>query len=165
MVEPASAVVSATIVFWTILIRRDSTELSQPSSGHGGEVDGRDQPVDGEGVDDDEDDADQGRGRAMLMAAEIELLDVGAHLLELAEGLAAPLVLEELVGQVERVPDPVGVEPRAEPLGDDVDEVVLEVLGHAGDEGDPDRGQEQQGRPRGGTGRSCTGRSAWRTRR
>ena len=33
VVEPASAVVSATITFWTVLIRRDSTEDSQPSSG------------------------------------------------------------------------------------------------------------------------------------
>ena len=33
VVDPARAVVSATIVFWTVLIRRDSTEESQPSSG------------------------------------------------------------------------------------------------------------------------------------
>ena len=33
VVDPASAVVSATIVFWTTLIRRDSTDESQPSSG------------------------------------------------------------------------------------------------------------------------------------
>ena len=33
VVDPASAAVSATIVFWTTLIRRDSTDESQPSSG------------------------------------------------------------------------------------------------------------------------------------
>ena len=33
VVEPASAVVSATITFCTRLMRRDSTELSQPRSG------------------------------------------------------------------------------------------------------------------------------------
>ena len=33
VVDPASAVVSATIFFWMRLMRRDSTELSQPSSG------------------------------------------------------------------------------------------------------------------------------------
>ena len=33
VVEPARAVVSATIVFCTRLMRRESTELSQPRSG------------------------------------------------------------------------------------------------------------------------------------
>ena len=41
-------------------------------------------------------------------------------------------------------PDAVGVELRAEPLRDDVDVVVLEVLRHARDERDADRRAEQQ---------------------
>ena len=73
-----------------------------------------------------------------------QLLDVGAHLLQLAERLAAALILEHRVGQLERVADAVGVELRAEPLRDDVDVVVLEVLGHARDERDADRRAEQQ---------------------
>ena len=73
-----------------------------------------------------------------------ELLDVGADLLQLAERFAAALILEDRVGQLERVPDAVGVELRAEPLRDDVDVVVLEVLRHARDERDADRRAEQQ---------------------
>jgi hypothetical protein len=33
VVAPARAVVSATITFWMVLIRRDSVELSQPRRG------------------------------------------------------------------------------------------------------------------------------------
>ena len=73
-----------------------------------------------------------------------ELLDVGAHLLQDAERLAAALVLEDAIRQVERVAHAVGVELRAQPLRDDVDEVVLKVLGHARDERHADRGQQQQ---------------------
>ena len=40
--------------------------------------------------------------------------------------------------------DAVGVELRAQALRDDVDEVVLEVLGHARDERHADRGCQQQ---------------------
>ena len=57
-----------------------------------------------------------------------------------AERLAAALILEDRVRQLERVPDAVRVDLRADTLRDDVDEVVLEVLGDAGDEGDADRG-------------------------
>ena len=82
--------------------------------------------------------------KSMLIARRDELLDVGAHLLQLAERFAAALILEHRVGQLERMPDAVGVELRAEPLGDDVDVVVLEVLGDARDERHADRGAEQQ---------------------
>ena len=40
--------------------------------------------------------------------------------------------------------NPVRVELGTEALGDDVDEVVLEVLGDARDEGDADRGSQEQ---------------------
>ena len=41
----------------------------------------------------------------------------------------------------------VGVERGSHPLGDDVDEVVLEVLGHPGDEGHAHGAQQQHGDP------------------
>ena len=102
---------------------------------HGQEVDRRDQPVHAPGVDHHEDDADERREQDVDRRRD-QLLDVGAHLLQLAERLAAPLVLEHRVRQLQRVLDAVRVEPRAQALGDDVDEVVLEVLGDARDEGD-----------------------------
>ena len=80
----------------------------------------------------------------MFTNAADELLRVGADLLELAERLAAALVLEDLEGQGQRVADAVGVELRAQPLRYDVDEVVLEVLGDAGDERDADGHRQEQ---------------------
>ena len=77
--------------------------------------------------------------KSTLIDGRDQLLDVGAHLLQLAERLAAALVLEDRIGQLERVADAVGVELRAQPLRDDVDEVVLEVLRDARDERDADR--------------------------
>ena len=94
-----------------------------------------------------------------------QLLDVGAHLLQPAERLAAALILEHRIGQLQRVPDAVRVELRAEPLGDDVDVVVLEVLGHARDERDADRRAEQQADAAEELGRSCIPGTGWRTRR
>ena len=64
--------------------------------------------------------------------------------MQLAERFAAALILEHRVRQLQRVPDAVGVDLRAEALADHVDEVVLEVLRHAGDERDPHRRAEQQ---------------------
>jgi len=104
-----------------------------PEQGDGREVGRRDQPVHREGVDDDEDHSDDGGEEDVHRRAD-QLLDVGADLLQLAEGLAAALVLEDRVRQRQRVPDAVGIDPRSEPLDDDVDEVVLEVLRHAADE-------------------------------
>ncbi len=118
---------------------------AQPAEqGDGGEVDRRDQPVDGEGVHHDEHDADD-RLEEDVDGGGDQLLDVGAHLLQLAERLAAALVLEELVGKVERVPDAVRVQLGPDPLRHDVHEVVLEVLGHAGDERHADGGEQQEG--------------------
>ena len=144
VVDPASAVVSATITFWICLMRRLSTELSTPSIGTVRKYAGRDQPVHAEGVDHHEDDADQ-RGEQHVDRGRDQLLDVGAHLLQPAERLAAALILEHRIGQLERVADAVRVELRAEPLGDDVDVVVLEVLGDARDERDADRGGRAAG--------------------
>ena len=94
-----------------------------------------------------------------------QLLDVGAHLLQLAERLAAALILEHRVGQLQRVADAVGVELRAQPLGDDVDVVVLEVLGDARDERDADRRAEQQADAAEELAGRVLAGTAWRTRR
>ena len=65
-----------------------------------------------------------------------EFLDVGPDLLQLAQSLAAPLVLEEGIGKLERVLDAVGVDAGADLLRDEVHEIILEILGHAGYERD-----------------------------
>ena len=155
VVAPARAVVSATMTFWIVLILRERTELSEPEQGHGQEVDGSDDPVDAEGVDDHEDDAHQRREEDVDGGGD-QLLDVGADLLQLAQGLAAPLVLEDLVGQVQRVADAVRVDLGPQALGDHVDEVVLEVLGHPGDEGHAHRRRQEQAHPAEELRRSCT---------
>ena len=64
-----------------------------------------------ERVDHDEDDADE-RGEQDVDRDGDQLLDVGPHLLQLAERFAAALILEDRVGQLQRVPDAVGVELR-----------------------------------------------------
>jgi hypothetical protein len=60
VVEPASAVVSATMTFWIRLDLLAQDRAHDAEQRHRGEVDRRDQPVDAERVDDDEDDADEG---------------------------------------------------------------------------------------------------------
>ena len=110
---------------------------------HRQEIDRRDQPVHAERVDHHEDDPDE-RREEHVDARRDQLLDVGAHLLQPAERLAAALVLEHRIRQLQRVPDAVRIQLRAQPLRDDVDVVVLEVLRDARDERDPDRGAEQQ---------------------
>ena len=55
VVEPASAVVSATITFWIFLIRFESTRAEDAEQGHGEQEDRRDDPVHGGGVDHHED--------------------------------------------------------------------------------------------------------------
>src|SRR6185295_6530377 len=77
-------------------------------------------PVYRERVDDDEDDADEG-GEDQVDRERNELLDVGSDLLKLAQRLAASLILEDGVGQLQRVPDTVRVHLGADPLDDDVD--------------------------------------------
>jgi hypothetical protein len=110
---------------------------------HGQEVDGSDDPVDGEGVDRHEHDAHQG-GEHGVDGRGDELFHVRADLLQLAQRLAAALVLEHRVGQLQGVADAVRVDLRPQALRDHVDEVVLEVLGHARDEGHAHRRRQQQ---------------------
>jgi hypothetical protein len=95
-----------------------------------------------ERVDHHEHDADERREQQVDEDRD-QALDVAADLLQLAERLAAPLVLEHRVRQLQRMADPVGVELRAQPLRDQVGEVVLEVLGHARHERHPHRRQQQ----------------------
>jgi len=89
-----------------------------------------------------EHDADH-RGEEDVDGGRNQFLDVRPHLLQLAERFAAALVLEDRVGQFEGVPDAVRVDLRAEPLRDDVDEVILEILGNPRDERHA-HGREQQ---------------------
>ena len=98
--------------------------------------------MDAERIDDDEDDADQW-GKEHVDRDRDQLFDVGAHLLQLAKRFAAALVFEHGVRQVERVADAVSVDLRPEPLGDDVDDVVLEVLGHTRDKSDANRCRQE----------------------
>src|SRR6185503_3046454 len=123
------------------LAAQDRAEDAQQR--HSREIDRRDQPVHGERVDHHENHADQRREQHVDRDGD-QALDVGPDLLQLAERFSAPLVLERRVGQVERMPDAIRVQLRAEALGDEADDVVLEVLGYARDEGDADRRAEQQ---------------------
>lgn len=100
-------------------------------------------PVHIKGVDHDEDDANQGAKQYVDEDLD-ELLDVGAHLLQFAERFAAALIFEDLVREAQRMADAVGVHSRAELLRDSVDDVVLNVLRDAGDEGHADRRAEQE---------------------
>ena len=94
------------------------------------------------GVEDHEDQADQ-RGEDQVHGHGDQLLHVGSHFLQLAQGLAAALVFEERVGQFERVAYAVGIDARAHLLGDQVDAVVLEILGDARNERDAHRRRQQ----------------------
>ena len=92
-------------------MRRLSTR-AQPAEQRNGEQERRrDRPVNLEGVDHHEHDADERREDDVHERGD-ELLGVGADLLQLAERLAAALVLEDLEGQGQRVTNAVGVELR-----------------------------------------------------
>ena len=99
--------------------------------------------MDAERVCHHEDDPDERREQHVDRGRN-ETLDVGADFLQSAERLAAALILEDGVRELERVPDAVRIELGTEPLRDHVDVVVLEVLRHAGDEGHTHRRPEQQ---------------------
>ena len=99
--------------------------------------------MDGERVDGHEDQADQGDEHHVHEVRD-QHLRVGPRLLHLLQDLPRALVLEDGVGKGEGVGDAPLVQLRADALGDDVDEVVLEVLGDARDERDADVGQEEQ---------------------
>ncbi len=99
--------------------------------------------MDAERVRHHEDNPDQ-RGEQDVDAGRDQLLTVGPALLKPAERFAAALILEDRVGQLQRVPDAVGVQLRAEPLRDDVDVVILKVLRDARHERDANRCAQQQ---------------------
>ncbi len=99
-----------------------------------------------ERVDHHEDDAHQRREEHVDRDGN-ELLDVHAHLLQHSERLPAALILEGGIGQVERMAHAVRIELRAQPLRDDIDAVVLEVLRDPGHEGHADRRKQQQAHP------------------
>ena len=143
VVEPASAVVSATICFWIVLMRLLSTELRMPSTGTVRKYTGAISQCTRERVNHHEHDADE-RREEDVDDADDQLLDVGAHLLKLAECFAAALIFEDRIRQLERVADAVRVELRAQALCDQVDVVVLKILGDARDERHANRGAEQQ---------------------
>jgi hypothetical protein len=98
-----------------------------PEQWHRQEVGRGDHPVDAERVDHHEHDSDQGREEDVDSGGD-ELLDVGTHLLEFAESLAAPLVLEDRVGELEGVADPVGVDLGGRRISKKKNVVVLEVI-------------------------------------
>ena len=110
---------------------------------HGQEVNRRDQPVHRKRIDHHEDDPDERREQHVDRGRD-QPFDVGADLLQPAQRLAAPLVFEDRIGQLQRMPDAVRVELCSEALRDDVDVVVLEVLGHTRHECDADGGAEQK---------------------
>src|SRR5262245_66241238 len=76
-----------------------------------------------------------------------ETLDVGADFLKFAERFAAALIFENAVGELERMANPIGINLRPEPLRNDVDVVVLEVLCHSRYERDADGSGKQQSDP------------------
>ena len=79
-----------------------------------------------------------------------EFFGVGAHLLQNGQGLAAALVFKLLVGEAHSVLQPISEHTGTKFLGDDVQEIVLEILGDAADHGHGDAGQQQ--RPHAGIG-------------
>jgi len=106
---------------------------------------GHDDPVHRKRVEDDEHDADQSRENEIDRQRD-EFLDVGPHFLELAQRLAASLVLKDGIRQLQRVPDAVRIHLGAHTLDDDVDVIVLEVLGDARHESDAHCHQQQRSR-------------------
>ncbi len=85
-----------------------------------------------------EDDVDGGGNKS---------LHVAANFLQLAQRFSAALVFEDLVGQVQRMPDAVGIHLRSQPLNNHVGEIILEILGHARYKRDAHRRQQQQPGP------------------
>ena len=134
------------MAFWTTLIFRLQDRAENPEQRHGQEIDRGDEPVHAPRVDHHEDDADE-RGEEHVDRSGNQLLDIRTNLLQFPERFAAALILEDRVGQFERVADAVRVQPGAQPLGGDVDEVVLEVLRHARHECHTHRGGQEHAHP------------------
>jgi hypothetical protein len=80
----------------------------------------------------------------VFTAAAMNFLHVDPYLLQLAQSLAAALVFKQGVRQFQRMADAIGIDASAYLLGDQVDVVILEVLGYAGDEGDSHGGRQQK---------------------
>ena len=102
------------MTFCTSLILRLSRELKSAQQRDGEQVGRSDGPVHLRGVDHHEDHADHRREQQVHRNGD-QLLDVRTDLLKFAQRLAAALVFEQRIRQFERVPDAVGVEPRARP--------------------------------------------------
>src|SRR5471030_2903706 len=117
------------------------TEAAQQR--HGQQVRGRHGPVHARCVDHHKYQADQ-RSEHRVHGCGNKLLHVDPYLLQLAQSLAAALVFKQRVRQFERVADAIGINARADLLGDQVDVVILEVFGYAGDEGHPHGGCQQK---------------------
>ncbi len=60
-----------------------------------------------------------------------KLLHIAANLLQLSQRFSAALVFEDLIGQVQRVPDAIGIHLRAQTLHNHVGEIILKILGQA----------------------------------
>ena len=84
-------------------------------------------------VDHDEQDADQ-RDEQNIDDGVRQPLDIRANLLKFAERFAAALIFEDRIWQLERVPHAIRVDLRAGPLRDDVDVVILKILGNSRNE-------------------------------
>src|SRR5689334_6560685 len=112
---------------------------------HGSKKRRHDHPVNGEGVDHHEHYAHQRRENQIDRERD-EALDVLPYLLQFAQRLAASLILEHGVGQLQRVPDSLRVHLGPDALDDHVDVIVLEVLGNARHERHAHRHQQQGSR-------------------
>ncbi len=101
--------------------------------------------MNGEGVPHNKQDADQGEKHDVNRAGN-DVLHVLPRFLQFLQQLPGALVFKHRVGQMERMLQPVRVEPRADALGDGADKVILKILGHPRDEGHAHRCQQQQPR-------------------
>ena len=91
-----------------------------------------------EGIDHHKNDADQ-RCEQNINRGIQQPLDIRSDFLQFAERFSAALVFEHGVGKLERVPDAVGINLGSHSLRNDVQVVVLKVLGYTRDKGNADR--------------------------
>ena len=100
-------------------------------------------PVDVDGVDCHEDNANE-RGEEDIDKSANKSFDIGADFLKAAKRFAATLIFEQGVRQRERPFDASRIEFGAGLLGDDVDVIILEILGNSRDEGYEHREGQQR---------------------
>ena len=91
------------------------------------------------GIDHHEDDADE-RNKDHIDGRRDKPFHVASNFLQLAQGLSATLVFEDLIRQIQRVLDSVGVHFRAQSLDD-------QILGYAGHKSHTHRRQQQKPSP------------------